>query len=50
MNFNTKLFMKRDERQLVQLTRRLLIKPLFCLELLDKAKRDNHEVMQIDFS
>lgn len=49
MNPDTKMVMKRDERQLVELTQRFFINLASGLVFLDKAKFDNDEIVEIDF-
>lgn len=50
MNLDTKMVLGGDERQTIEFTRRFLIKPGSGPVSLDEAKRDNDEILEIDFS
>lgn len=48
MNFDTKMVLGRDEKQLVELTQKFFIKPISSPIFFDKAKYDNNEIVQIN--
>ena len=49
MNLATKIIIRRDQDQTIKLISRFYIKPASGSMDLKKAKRNNDEIMQIDF-
>ncbi len=48
MNLDIKMVLVRDEKQLIEFTWRFCINSVFGSIYLEKAKRNNNEIMQIN--
>lgn len=49
MNLDTRIFVGNHKGEIVEFTQRFLIKPTSGPLFLDEAKRENDEIMQINF-